>query len=260
VDAVFTSEDYGAELARRLGAAAVTLDLARSWMPVSGTAVRGAPAEHWHLLPAGTRAALARRVVVLGAESTGTTTLAEELGAALRARGGAHVRTRVVPEYGRAHTLVKLAVVRAEARREGAPEPWLDAVEWTEADFLHIARKQAAWEEAAARDGGPVLVLDTDALATGVWHERYRGSVSRDVQAVAAALPRRDLYVLTGHDGVPFVQDGLRDGEAVRTAMTGRFAEVLAGGRTAWIRVDGSVAARVARVLAALDGLPALPA
>ncbi|MGW3917304.1 adenylyltransferase/cytidyltransferase family protein, partial [Streptomyces sp. NPDC005070] len=75
VDAVFTSESYGAELARRFGAAEVGVDLDRTTYPVSGTAVRKDPVGCWTFLGPGVRAALTRRVVVLGAESTGTTTL-----------------------------------------------------------------------------------------------------------------------------------------------------------------------------------------
>src|SRR6185436_19811648 len=64
VDAVFTSEPYGAELARRLGARNVCLDVERELVPVSGTAIRRDPAAHWSLLAAPVRAWLARRVVL----------------------------------------------------------------------------------------------------------------------------------------------------------------------------------------------------
>ncbi len=79
VDAVFTSDGYGEELARRLGAAWVRVDADRGGLPVSGTAVRADPARYWWALPPSVRAWFVRRVVVVGAESTGTTTLAEAL-------------------------------------------------------------------------------------------------------------------------------------------------------------------------------------
>jgi len=53
-DLVFSSEPYGEELARRLGARHVRVDRAR--VPVSGTAVRSDPYAHWTLLPAPVRA------------------------------------------------------------------------------------------------------------------------------------------------------------------------------------------------------------
>ena len=96
VDAVFTSEAYGTELGRRFGAESVCVDAERSLFPVSGTAVRQDPIAHWDFLGPPVRAALARRVVVLGAESTGTTTLARALADHYRERGGIWARTRYV--------------------------------------------------------------------------------------------------------------------------------------------------------------------
>jgi nicotinamide riboside kinase len=51
------------------------------------------------------------------------------------------------------------------------------------------------------------------------------GSGSPDVEAIAASH-RHDLYLLTSCD-LPFVQDGLRDGETIRQWMTKRFEDVL---------------------------------
>lgn len=50
VDAVFTSESYGGELARRFGAESVLVDPGRTLFPVSGTAVRADPAGCWDYL------------------------------------------------------------------------------------------------------------------------------------------------------------------------------------------------------------------
>ncbi|MFJ3339367.1 AAA family ATPase [Streptomyces sp. NPDC086766] len=126
VDAVFTSEPYGAELARRFNAADVRLDATRETFAVSATAVRSDPVGRWDALEPPVRAWFARRVVVLGAESTGTTTLARDLAEALHTRGGPHSLTRWVPEYGRELTVAKLAVARALAARRGFAEPTAD--------------------------------------------------------------------------------------------------------------------------------------
>lgn len=50
VDAVFTSEAYGEELARRFGAESVLVDPDRTLFPVSGTAVRADPIGCWDCL------------------------------------------------------------------------------------------------------------------------------------------------------------------------------------------------------------------
>ncbi|GHH77175.1 transcriptional regulator NadR [Kitasatospora indigofera] len=254
VDAVFSSEPYGTELARRFDAAAVLLDQGRDTFPVSGTKVRADPAGYWADLEPPVRAWLARRVVVLGAESTGTTTLSRDLAAALRARGGPHALTGWVPEYGRELTAAKLAVARAVADPAG-PRPTVFDLEWDDQDFELVCRRQSAAEDGAARAGGPVLVCDTDALATTVWQERYRGAVTAPVRELAAGLSPRALYLLTSDQGVPFDDDGLRDGEHLRPWMTGRFRAVLAAGDTPWLELHGDRVRRLEQALAAVDAL-----
>ena len=252
VDAVFSSEDYGEELARRFGAAAVLVDPDRTAHPVSGTAVRRDPASHWRFLSPPVRAALARRVVVLGAESTGTTTMARALAEHFRGRGGPWADTAWVPEYGRRHSEEKLAALRAE--RPGAP--WSD-VAFTSDEFPLIARRQCADEEAAARTGGPVLFCDTDAFATTVWHERYLGAASPAVAAIADPPEgrRQHLWLLTGHEDVPFEDDGLRDGEHLRGWMTDRFrAELTATGRP-FVTLSGPHEQRLRTAVAAVEAL-----
>jgi len=253
IDAVFTSESYGAELARRFDAADVRLDETRGTVAISATRVRADPVAHWSMLEPPVRAWLTRRVVVLGAESTGTTTLSLDLADALRARGGAHALTGWVPEYGRALTVIKLAVARAQAARIGHTAPGIFDLEWHDEDFTVVARRQTADEDRTARRGGPILVCDTDALATTVWQERYMGAVTPEVRAEAAGLPSRSLYILTGDEGVPFEDDGLRDGEHLRSWMTGRFREVLTAQDVPWIEVRGDRAERLRHALAAVD-------
>ncbi|MCF3964111.1 AAA family ATPase [Streptomyces fuscigenes] len=249
VDAVFSSEAYGAELARRFGAANELVDPERRAFPVSGTAVRADPVARWDHLAPPVRAALARRVVVLGAESTGTTTLAEDLAAHYRRRGGVWAGTRCVPEYGREFSEAKLAALRAV--RPGAH--WSE-VAFTGDEFPLIAHRQNEAEEAAARTGSPLLVCDTDSFATTVWHERYLGGRNPAVEEVADRV-RHHLWLLTDHRDVPFEDDGLRDGEHLRPWMTDRFrAELARTGRT-FVLLRGSRRARLAAATAAVDEL-----
>ena len=55
-DAVFSSEDYSAELARRLGAKPIVVDHERLNVPISATMIRADPAAHLGLLAAPVRA------------------------------------------------------------------------------------------------------------------------------------------------------------------------------------------------------------
>lgn len=231
LDAVFTSDSYGGELARRLGAQWVQVDPGRSVTPVSGRAVRADVPGHWWALPAPVRKHLVRRVVVLGAESTGTTTLS----AALAARLG----TTWVPEYGREWSGV---------RPGGLESPWHSA------EFDLIAQAQARLEDDAARTAPrPLVICDTDVLATAVWHERYVGRRSPSVEALAASR-RPDLYLLTDV-GIPFVDDGMRDGEHLREWMHDRFVEVLADQPVPWAVVSGSREQRLAAGIREVEGV-----
>jgi nicotinamide riboside kinase len=190
--------------------------------------------------------------VIVGAESTGKTTLAAELAEALRARGGPHGLTRAVPEYGREHTVRRLAEARARAALAGRPLPALEDLAWRSPEFEAIAARQNALEDAEARAGGPVLVCDTDAFATGIWHERYVGHRSPAVEALGR---EGALYLLTDPDDVPFVQDGLRDGQHLRRWMTDVFAARLGGTGRAWRWLRGD---RRTRLAAAVEQVEAL--
>jgi nicotinamide riboside kinase len=44
---------------------------------------------------------------------------------------------------------------------------------WKTADFIAIAKEQNRQEDEAAKTANKVLICDTDAFATGLWHERY---------------------------------------------------------------------------------------
>jgi HTH-type transcriptional regulator, transcriptional repressor of NAD biosynthesis genes len=90
-------------------------------------------------------------------------------------------------------------------------------------------------------------VCDTDALATSVWERRYLGARARGPQPWATTLlPRHDVYLLTSHEGVPWHDDGLREGDlAVRKQMTGWFADALTAAGQSWVLLTGSLAHRL---------------
>jgi HTH-type transcriptional repressor of NAD biosynthesis genes len=256
VDAVFSSEPYGEELAARFGAEHVLVDPERRAVPVSSTALRRDLAGTWHLLLPAARAGLAVRVVLVGAESTGTTTTSMLLADHYRARGGTWERTRYVAEYGREYTEVKLSRAMAEARALGRREPLPDDLVWTSEEFDHVATEQTRREEAAAAEGSPLLICDTDAFATSIWERRYLGAAARRGQAWAVELPHRDVYLLTSHHGVPWVDDGLREGDLdVRASMTDWFAEELTRAGASWVLLTGDVEQRVGLATAVIDRL-----
>jgi HTH-type transcriptional repressor of NAD biosynthesis genes len=215
-DAVFSSEPYGAELAQRLGATHVAVDIDRVAHPVSGTLVRADPLAAWDHLRPRIRAHFVKRVAVIGAESTGKSTLCATLARELD--------TVWVPEYGRAYS-----------EQRGLAGPWRPD------EFAHIARVQRAWEDEAALAANRVLVCDTDALATTVWQEKYAPGTSP--AAVAALIRPFDRYLVTAPD-VPWVDDGLRDGEHDRRWMHEHFLAALRERGARYEILEGSWDAR----------------
>ncbi len=233
IDAVFDSEPYGvrwAEAISRLqGADCRNVFVGRGLVQISATQVRDDPARYWDYIDAPVRAHYVVRVCVVGAESTGSTTLARSLAAAYA--------TVWVPEYGRDYTLEKYTI--------GTGDRWLPS------DFLRIALEQNALEDRMAREA-PVGILfcDTDALATALWEEVYLGATSDAVwRAVEAHGSPYSLYLLTDHVGVAWEDDGLRLGDDTRARMTARFEAVLGERRLPFVKVTGSRSERLARAV-----------
>ena len=230
-DAVFTSEDYGESYARAMGSRHVMVDQQRVVVPCSGTLVRANPLDHLAFLAPCMRAYYVKRICVLGAESTGTTTMAQAL--------AVHYHTIWVPEYGREYSEIKMAKDYTG--------------EWQSEEFIHIAREQAQREDEAARIANRVLICDTDPFATTLWHLRYTGQRSHALEEFAHAR-HYDLYLLTG-DEIPFVQDGLRDGERIRHAMHQQFIDELTATSRNWALLCGTHTERFVHAKSLIDDL-----
>lgn len=177
-----------------------------------------------------------RRIVVTGTESTGKTTLAAAIAAALG--------THWVPEYSRTYA--------EQVRRE-----------LTSADVEPIAHGQMAAEDAATarwcaefrqRRDGPPLVLDTDLVSTTVYARHYYGACP---EWVMAAAQRRlgDLYLLCEAD-LPWLADGVRDQPHARQQLHEAFAHCLAEMGARVELVSGVAEERLRRALAAIERTP----
>jgi HTH-type transcriptional regulator, transcriptional repressor of NAD biosynthesis genes len=180
------------------------------------------------------------RVVLIGAESTGKTTLCEAL--------AAHYDTVWVAEYGREHWEKKIADQGAQG----------EIPAWTDEDFIHIAEEQQRLENEAATRASKVLICDTNAFATATWFERYAGRRHPDVDAIGARV-LVDLYLIPCPD-VPFVQDGVRDGEKIRDWMHSRFLKLIRANGTPHVLITGAYETRLPQAIAAIDALLAKPA
>jgi nicotinamide riboside kinase len=168
-------------------------------------------------------------VALLGAESTGKTTLAIDLARALAERG---LRAVVITEYLREF---------CDARGR-TPTP---------AEQHEIAAEQARRIDAAAGTHD-VVIADTTPLMTAV----YSDFVFGDAALYAGALLWQSRHVthtlVTGLD-LPWQADGLqRDGPQVREPVDALLRGALARGGMAFSTIYGSGLARADAALAAL--------
>jgi HTH-type transcriptional regulator, transcriptional repressor of NAD biosynthesis genes len=233
-DLVFTSENYGEPYAHAMDAKHVMVDLNRVKIPIAASVIRAKPLEHLEYLAPIVRAFFVKRVCLVGAESTGTTTMSRLL--------AEKYNTIWVPEYGREYY---------DAKVRSAPQG--AATTWESPEFIHIAYRQLQQEEECAGKANRVLICDTAPLATSIWHERYLGRRLPDLEPIIASC-HYDLYLLTNND-IPFVQDGTRDGEHLRKWMTERFRIELEERRLLWTMLSGTIQERLLTASAAIDPL-----
>ena len=234
-DVAFTSEEWGPGWAELMGASHVLVDLERASFPVSGTQLRANLRERFEWLVPAARADLARRVVLAGAESTGKSTLAEALADELG--------TVWVPEHGRWYW---------EGRRYLADQSWATD------EFHRIAVAQHQLENDLARRAcNGVVISDTDALVTAVWHERYLGNADPELDAIAAAKTP-DLYLVCAPD-FEWVQDGTRESKSHRNAMHESVLTRAEASGADVVVLTGSHDDRLAAALGHIDVLTTFP-
>ena len=160
------------------------------------------------------------RVAILGAESSGKSTLAAAL--------AVHYGTVWVPEYLR-------EFVETEAR---VPD---------ESDQFGIALTQMAREDASAQVATRLLFCDTTPMMTALYSRWYWGRVD----ARLALLERRHDYALTlvTAPDCPWEADGLqRASEQVRQTIYEQVLQMLDERDIAYLLVTGELAQRVQQV------------
>lgn len=171
-----------------------------------------------------------KRICIVGAESTGKTTLAIDL--------ARHYQTCWVPEYGRTYTEGRIYTTKES---------------WESEEFTHIAKMQNAFEDALEKVANHVLICDTDAFATGIWHEKYLGSVSEEVKKLYKNR-RYDLYIVTDPQ-TPYAKDEIRVGEDSRVWMHERFIEDLVKNKKKFVVVKGNKQIRLAQAVTSIENI-----
>jgi NadR type nicotinamide-nucleotide adenylyltransferase len=229
-DVVFSSEPYGEPWAEAMGCDHVLVDRRRRTVPVSGTGIRRNPLANLGYLRGGARGHYVKRVLLLGAESTGKTTLARAL--------ADHYDTVWNPEVGHVYTWF---------RPEGAES-------WRSGEFALIARLQNWYEDFLAEQANRVLFCDTSAWTTGLFEEVYLGERSAEVNAVSGRP--YDLTIVCDVE-TPFQQDerGMRADGPHRRRMHEAYLEHLEEAGAPYLLVSGPHRERMRVATAAVDAL-----
>jgi NadR type nicotinamide-nucleotide adenylyltransferase len=165
-----------------------------------------------------------QRIALLGAESTGKSTLAAAL--------AHHYQTVWVPEYLR-------EFVEVHQRTPQAHEQ------------IMIARTQIAREDIAITQANRYLFCDTTPLMTALYSSFYFGDVDEALGELAHG--HRYDCTIVAEPSNPWVADGLqRESDSVRQEVHRRLLQLLDNEQIEYLPVAGDVSERVEQVAAYL--------
>jgi NadR type nicotinamide-nucleotide adenylyltransferase len=226
VDLVFGSDAYLTGFAQHIGAFPKVVDAARQRFTISGTQIRSDVHAHRHMLDPHVYQHFVERVVFLGAESTGKSTLTERM--------ALEYNTVFVPEYGR----------EVWERQNGQLE--LE-------DYIHIARRHRELEDERVLKANRYLFVDTNAITTMFLGYAYEGNGLPELTSLAQAAETRYHHVFLCADDIAFHQDGWRDDHVWRSRAQGMIRYDLAVRGVAYTVVSGSLEDRVGQVKQVLE-------
>ncbi|PKG50127.1 MULTISPECIES: AAA family ATPase [Olleya] len=169
------------------------------------------------------------KIVLFGPESTGKTTLSQQL--------ARHYHSVWVPEYARDYLQNKWN----NERKTCEPK-----------DLLPIAIGQMALENNLAQKTDSVLICDTDLLETKVYSEAYYSGICDPTLEKYALKNIYDLYFLTYID-TPWEADDLRDKPEEREAMFKAFESALIKHKKPYVLLKGDKKTRLELAIKHID-------
>lgn len=170
------------------------------------------------------------KIALYGPESTGKTTLAQQL--------ASEFNTVWIPEFARDYLQEKWDSKQEICQQE---------------DLLPIAIGQTKLENEALSKANTFLFCDTNLLVTKVFSDIYYGSCD-PVLEKAAKKHKYDLFFLTDVD-VPWEKDDLRDKPEDRETTLAIFEKALMDYNKPYIKLSGSVEERFEKALRIINDL-----
>lgn len=205
-----TSEEYGKFVAASMDIQHIAFDIPKKLFQVSATAIRKDIFANWNFLPDSVKPDFAIKVVVLGTESTGKTTLTVQL--------SKHFNCGVV----------------LEAAREIIENSNTFTVE----DLHLVAAEHAKRIDRSLLGDSPLVIIDTD-IHTTKSYSLFTFEKELVVSAGICKSNKANIYLYL-NDDVDFLQDGTRLNEAERNLLDLSHRRVLQDHSIAIIEIRGS--------------------
>ncbi|MBK7130424.1 MAG: AAA family ATPase [Crocinitomicaceae bacterium] len=222
---VITSELYGDYLAENMGITHLLYDRDRTITPISASQIKADIIAHWNYLPASVKRFFITKVVILGTESTGKTTLTEKL--------SAHYNCTPVFEAG----------------RDLIP----DSNQFQFDDLHLVATEHAKRIETAATGKHPLIIIDTDIHITKSY-ARFIFKKELETDSNILETNKADLHLYLNSD-VPHVQDGTRLDITNRNLLDHSHRDILNENEITLIEIKGDWNQRFTKAIEEIEKL-----
>jgi HTH-type transcriptional regulator, transcriptional repressor of NAD biosynthesis genes len=194
---LITSEEYGNFVAAFMNIQHIAFDIPKKLFPVSATAVRNDVFANWKFLPDSVKVDFVIKVVILGTESTGKTSLTEKL--------SKHFNCSLVLEAGR--------------------DIIANSNSFTFDDLYLVATEHAKRIDKTILADSPLIIIDTD-IHTTKSYSRFTFEKELEVTTDIYNSNRANIYLYLNND-VEYLQDGTRLSEAERNLLDLSHRQVL---------------------------------
>lgn len=234
INYIFSSENSYEEIFSRLYPEAkhVIIDSSRDRYPISATRIRAEGVyRHWEMLPEFVKPYFIKKVVIVGTESCGKSTLTRYLAKLYN--------TNYVEEYG-----------RTICEELGGYDGIL-----TKDIFSHIAYNHKVLEYDAYKKANKVVFIDTEAIVTQYYSELCLGE-RNPLMDIVAENQEYDLWIYLEPD-VQWVNDGLRiyGDEKIRQENNLKLKEMLKSRNIQFVSMSGTYIERLSKSIELVNHL-----
>jgi HTH-type transcriptional repressor of NAD biosynthesis genes len=206
---LITSEEYGNFVAAFMNIQHIAFDIPKKLYPVSATAVRNDIFNYWQYVPDSVKPDLLLKVVILGTESTGKSTLTKKL--------AKYFNCSFVSEAGR--------------------DIIANSNTFTFDDLSLVATEHAKRIEKSILSNSPLVIIDTD-IHTTKSYSLFTFEKELEISSDLYNSNRANIYLYLNND-VEYLQDGTRLSEAERNLLDLSHRQVLTDHNIDIIEIKG---------------------